>query len=204
MFAGPNHNSIMEKTAKDTPSFSPNSRQAWRQWLEANHRSQQSVWLVYYKKKSGVPSISYSDAVDEALCFGWIDSTKKTIDHETFTQFFCKRKPRSVWSTINKEKVQRLTEAGLMTEAGYESINIAQQNGSWIILDVAETLLIPEDLETAFEAHAGSKDFFLGLSKSTRKAILQWLVLAKQAATRQKRILEIAVLAGQGQKPKQF
>lgn len=91
-----------------------------------------------------------------------------------------------------------------MTEAGHESINTAQQNGSWVILDAAETLFIPEDLETAFEAQAGSKDFFLSLSKSTRKAILQWLVLAKQAATRQKRIHEIAVLAGQGQKPKQF
>ncbi|GAA3932562.1 hypothetical protein GO495_16555 [Chitinophaga oryziterrae] len=189
---------------KGIATFCPAGRQDWRQWLKENHHSKQSVWLVYYKKRSGVPTITYSDAVDEALCFGWIDSTKKSIDSETFMQFFCKRKSNSVWSKINKGKVQRLIEEDLMTQAGYESIETAKQNGWWTILDNVEELKIPNDLQTAFKAKSGSKDFFLSLSKSVRKSILQWLVLAKRPETRQKRICEIAELAAQKLKPKQF
>lgn len=192
----------MEK--KETETFCPASRQQWRQWLEENHRSQQAVWLVYYKKKSNVASITWSEAVDEALCFGWIDSKAQAVDDEKFMQFFSRRKPKSVWSKINKEKIQRLMAEGLIAPAGYESIEIAKQNGSWAILDEVEELILPNDLEIEFDTKPGSKDFFLSLSKSVRKAMLQWLVLAKQPETRQKRIKEIAELAAQKQKPKQF
>lgn len=194
----------MAKEENEVETFCPTSRQAWRQWLQENHQSKQSIWLVYYKTKSNVPSISYNHAVDEALCFGWIDSTKKTLDEDRFMQFFCKRKPKSGWSKINKAKVQQLTEDGLMAPAGYESVATAQQNGSWAIFDEAETLQMPADLEQGLQSLPGSMDFFLSLSKSVRKAILQWLVLAKRAETRQKRILEIAELAAQRKKPKQF
>src|SRR5690606_6914303 len=112
----------------------------------------------YYKKKSIFPSLSWSEAVDEALCFGWIDSTKKTIDDFSFMQFFSKRKPKSNWSKINKEKVQQLIDSKRMTIAGYESVEAAKQNGSWTILDEVEELLIPNDLECALEKHNGSKD----------------------------------------------
>ena len=169
-----------------------------------NHASKQSVWLVYHKIKSNVPSISWSQAVDEALCFGWIDSTARPIDDQTFMQFFCKRKPKSVWSKINKAKVERLISEGLMTQAGFDSIEKAKDNGSWIILDEVEAFKIPKDLMTAFKAQRGSKPFFLSLSKSVQKSILQWLVVAKKTETRQKRIDEIALLAGQKRKPKQF
>jgi uncharacterized protein YdeI (YjbR/CyaY-like superfamily) len=189
---------------KEIETFCPASRQAWRLWLQENHISKQSVWLVQYKMKSGKPTISWSEAVDEALCFGWIDSTRKTLDHETFIQFFCKRKPKSVWSKINKAKVQRLIDEGLMMQAGYDSVERAQKNGSWAMLDHVEELTVPEDLETVFNTNPGSKDFFSGLSKSARKSILQWLVLAKRPETRQKRINEIAELAAQRLKPKQF
>lgn len=189
---------------KEIKTFYPASRQEWRQWLQENHLLEQSIWLIQYKMKSDKPSISWSESVDEALCFGWIDSTRKSIDHETFMQFFCKRKPRSVWSKINKAKVERLVEEGLMAPAGYESIETAKQNGSWSILDVVEELQIPEDLEAAFLAQPGAMDFFLGLSKSVRKSILQWVVMAKRMETRQKRIGEIAELAGRRLKPKQF
>jgi uncharacterized protein YdeI (YjbR/CyaY-like superfamily) len=194
-----------EKTdEKEIETFYPASQQDWRRWLQENHRSKQAVWLIYYKKKTGVPSITWSDAVDEALCFGWIDSTARPIDDEKYMQFFCKRKPNSVWSKINKEKVQRLLEQGLIAEAGFESINTAKKNGSWTILDHVEELIIPEDLDAAFGSYPGSKDFFLSLSKSIRKAMLQWLVLAKQQVTRQKRVMEIAAHASQKLKPKQF
>ena len=189
---------------KDIETFCPTSPQEWRLWLKENHNLKQSVWLIYYKKKSDIPSVTYNAAVDEALCFGWIDSTRKSLGPETFMQFFCKRKPNSVWSKVNKEKVQRLITEGLITEAGYESIEIAKQNGSWTILDDVEELKIPEDLEKEFKTKPGSMAFFLSLSKSVRKSILQWLVLAKQPATRQKRIYEIAELAALKLKPKQF
>lgn len=182
----------------------PASRQEWRNWLLENHRFRQSVWLVYYKVKSGNPTVKYSDAVDEALCFGWIDSKAKPIDDSSFMQFFSKRKARSVWSKINKEKVERLIADDLMTDAGFESIAIAKQNGSWSILDTAESLEIPDDLEAEFHKNPDSKDYFLSLSRSDKRNILQWLVLAKRIETRQKRIAEIVELAGQRQKPKQF
>lgn len=189
---------------KEIETFCPASQQDWREWLTANHSSKQSVWLVYHKKKSKMPSISWNQAVDEALCFGWIDSTARPIDDERFMQFFCKRKTTSVWSKINKGKVHRLIADGLMTAAGYKSIEIAKQNGSWTILDEVEELTIPQDLEREFKLNPGSKHFFLSLSKSVMKAILQWIVLAKRPETRQNRITEVAELAARKLKPKQF
>ncbi len=189
---------------EEIATFCPASKQDWRQWLEANHHLKQSVWLVYYKKKSNVPSITHSDAVDESLCFGWIDSIRKSFDNETFIQFFCRRKPNSGWSKINKGKVQRLIDEGLMMQAGYKTIETAKQNGSWSILDDVEELKTPKDLEKEFKTKPGSKDYFLSLSKSVRKSILQWIVLAKRPETRQNRISEIAELAAQKKKPKQF
>lgn len=189
---------------KEIETFCPANIQEWRIWLKENHILKQSVWLVYYKKKSGIPTVTYSDTVDEALCFGWIDSKAKPLDEEKSMRFFCKRKPNSVWSKVNKGKVQRLIDEGLMTQAGYDCIEIAKQNGSWAILDDVEELKIPEDLDQAFKTQRGSKSFFLSLSKSVRKSILQWLVLARQSSTRQKRISEIAALAARKLKPKQF
>lgn len=187
---------------KEIETYCPKSQTEWRQWLEKNHQSKQSVWLIYYQKKSTIPSLSWSEAVDEALCFGWIDSTRKTIDEFSFMQFFSKRKPKSNWSKINKEKVQQLIDNGKMTKIGYESIETAKQNGYWTILDEVEELIIPKDLEIVLEEHKGSKDYFLSLSKSTRKIILSWIVLAKQQETRQKRIDEVVVSAEQNLKPK--
>ncbi len=182
--------------------FHPKSQAAWRRWLEKNHLSTQAVWLVFYNKKSELKSITWSEAVDVALCFGWIDSKKVRIDEETAHQWFSKRKPKSTWSKINKEKVEKLIEQGLMTEAGFRSIETAKQNGSWTILDEVEELIIPADLEAGFAGKLNAKDFFMGLSKSVRKMILAWLVFAKTADTRQKRIDEIIESAGQNLKPK--
>lgn len=189
---------------EETEIFYPASIAEWRNWLERNHSLKQSVWLVQYKKASLIPSVSWSDAVDVALCFGWIDSKKVAVDKEKSHQFFSKRKAKSTWSKINKEKVTKLIEAGLMAEAGYKSIEIAKQNGSWTLLNDVDNLMVPADLEKAFSLHKGSKDHFDTFSKSSRKAILQWLILAKLPATRQKRLNEIAELAGQNLKPKQF
>lgn len=188
----------------DLETFYPANPQEWRQWLKENHKIKASILLVCYKKNTNVPSITHSEAVDEALCFGWIDGTRKSLDTDRFVQFFCKRKPISTWSKVNKAKIQKLIDAGLMTQAGLDSIEIAKQNGSWTILDDVEEVIIPDDLDEMFKRYIGSKDFFLSLSRSARKQLLQWLVLAKRPETRQKRIQEIAELAGQKVKPKQF
>ena len=185
-------------------TFYPKSKSDWRNWLQEHHLSKTGIWVIFYKKKSGKSTISWSESVDEALCFGWIDSLKKSLDEERSIQFFSKRKPKSTWSKINKEKIKFLAENNLITKAGLESIEIAQQNGSWTILDEVENLTIPKDLELALKNNSGAEEYFYNLSKSTKKGMLQWLVLAKRPETREKRITEIAFLASQKQKPKQF
>lgn len=182
---------------KEVEVFYPANRAAWRKWLETNHLSCQAVWLVFYTKKSGKSTITWAEAVEEALCFGWIDSKKIKIDEEKAHQFFSKRKPKSTWSKINKAHVQRLVAEGQMTAVGLQCIETAKQNGFWNILDSVEALIIPEDLEVAFTTHPTAKDFFLGLSKSAKKVHLQRLVLAKRPETRQKRIAAILALANQ-------
>ncbi|MES2807345.1 MAG: YdeI/OmpD-associated family protein [Bacteroidota bacterium] len=188
----------------NTETFYPKSRKEWRKWLIKNHATKQSVWVVMYKKASDKPSISWTEAVDEAICFGWIDSLKKSVDEESSIQFFSRRMATSAWSKINKDKVERLVKDGLMTEAGQATIDIAKQNGTWTLLDEVELLIIPDDLETALKKHPGAKDFFMSLSKSIKKMMLQWVTFAKRTETRENRINEIAELAAQGKKPKQF
>jgi uncharacterized protein YdeI (YjbR/CyaY-like superfamily) len=179
----------MEK--KEVETFYAASRRHWRQWLQKNHAKKQSVWLIMYKKDAGVPTLSWADAVEEALCFGWIDSTRRTLDDEKFIQYYTKRKPKSVWSKINKEKVKQLIEQGLMAEAGLKSIQIAKKNGSWTALNDVEAMKIPAELEAKFKSAPGSKDRFLSLSKSVRKAMLYRLMHARRPETLQKRIEEI-------------
>ena len=189
-------------TNKEYESLLVLSVREWRDWLERNHAEKQSIWLIQYKKHSGMPSVSWSEAVDEALCFGWIDSTKRPIDEEKYMQYYGKRKANSTWSKVNKEKVKKLIAEGRMSSAGLESIKIAKQNGTWSLMDSVEALVIPDDLEEAFKTRPGSRDFFLGLSKSAKKSILHWLMMAKRPETRQKRIKETVESAGQNLKPK--
>lgn len=189
---------------KDVEEYCPYDKKDWRKWLELYHNKKEAVWLIFYKKKSPNYNLSWSESVDEALCFGWIDSTKRTIDTEKYKQYFSKRKAKSNWSKINKDKVKTLIEQGLMEEEGYKSIEIAKENDSWTILDEVETLVIPEDLKEEFANYKGSMEYFDSLSKSTKKILLHWVVSAKIKETRQKRILEIAENASKNLKPKQF
>jgi uncharacterized protein YdeI (YjbR/CyaY-like superfamily) len=182
----------------------PASRQHWRTWLQEHHHQQQSVWLVYYKKNSSTPTLTWSEAVDEALCFGWIDSQAKPIDNERYRQFFSRRKPKSGWSRVNKEKIQRLIAEGQMTQAGFDSIEIAKQNGAWTLLDDVEALTIPADLEQELQKRPTARSYFLALSKTDKRNLLQWLVLAKRPVTRQNRIAAIVDLADKQLKPTLF
>ena len=189
---------------KDIEDYCPSDKQDWRKWLELNHNKKKAVWLIFYKKKSPNYNLSWSESVDEALCFGWIDSTKKTIDTEKYIQYFSRRKVKSNWSRINKVKVKTLIEQELMKEEGYKSIEIAKENGSWTFLDEVEALLIPEDLKEEFENYKGSIEYFDSLNKSAKKILLYWIVSAKRKETRQKRVLETAENASKNLKPKQF
>lgn len=191
-------------TREELETISPTNRLEWRQWLEKHHKDKNAIWLIYFKKSSGNPTISYDDAVEEALCFGWIDSIAKKVDEKRHMQYFSKRKPKSVWSKINKAKIERLIDEGLMTPAGLACVEIAKANGSWTILDDVEALIIPADLESAFQASPKAYDFFKGLSKSNKQMMLGWLKLAKKPETRQRRIEELIEQGEQGKKPKQF
>jgi uncharacterized protein YdeI (YjbR/CyaY-like superfamily) len=159
----------MLKFEERLEKISATSRQEWREWLEKNHQSSIGVWLVYYKVKSRKPSIQYNEAVKEALCFGWIDSKVKSLDEERYMQIFTPRKPKSVWSKLNKQYIEELIEQGLMTLAGLEKIETAKQDGSWNKLDAIENLVIPIDLQKALEANEAAQQNFAAFSRTAKK-----------------------------------
>ncbi|MEA5565125.1 YdeI/OmpD-associated family protein [Anabaena sp. UHCC 0399] len=183
-------------------TFHAPNRQAWREWLENNHQNYIGMWLIYYKVKSGKPSIKYSEAVKEALCFGWIDSKVKSLDADRYMQIFTPRKSKSVWSKLNKQYIAELIEQNLMTEAGLAKITVAKQDGSWTSLDAIEALIIPDDLQQALAANADANQYFTAFSNSTKKNILSWIANAKRPETRMKRIEQTINSATQNKNPK--
>lgn len=191
-------------SAEEIESYCPSDQQEWRDWLKQNHSRQGSVWLILYKINSEKFNLSWSDAVDEALCFGWIDSTRRPINEEKFMQFFSQRKPKSNWSRINKEKVEKLIADGKMSEAGINSIEVAKENGSWTFLDDIEDLVIPPDFATELAAHSVANEFYQNLSKSIKKQILYWLASAKREETRRKRLQTIISEMNQQKVPNGF
>ena len=172
------------------------TREEWRNWLEKNHNKETEIWLIFYKVKVQKESIKYEDAVEEALCFGWIDSTVKRIDNEKHMQRYTPRKAKSNWSASNKSRVKRLIKKGLMTEFGLKAIKIAKQNDSWNKLDNIETRLeIPEKLKYFFKTNNKAKELFEKLFPSRKKQIIWWIESAKRNETRDKRVKDsIAIL----------
>lgn len=180
---------------KGIQTFHARTRKEWRKWLEKNHQSAKSVWLIIYKKGSNTPSVYYPEAVDEALCFGWIDSTPNKRDDGSYYQFFAKRNPKSNWSKVNKQKVAVLIEEGLMQPAGYQMIEIAKENGTWTALDEVENIILPADLQESFSKNKTAFNHWNTFSRSSKRGILEWIVNAKKPETRQKRIDETVSLA---------
>jgi uncharacterized protein YdeI (YjbR/CyaY-like superfamily) len=176
-------------------TFHAKTRKEWRNWLEKNHQSEKSIWLIIYKKESETPSIYYPEAVDEALCFGWIDSKPNKRDENSYYQFFSKRNPKSNWSKVNKEKVSILMEQGLIHSSGLKMIEIAKQNGTWTALDEVENITIPDDLKALFLNNKTAYDNWEKFSRSSKRGILEWIMNAKKTETRQKRIEETVQLA---------
>ncbi len=185
-------------------TFHATSQKEWRKWLQKNHATEKSVWLIIYKKESGVKSVYYPEAVDEALCFGWIDSKPNKRDAESYYQFFSVRNPKSNWSKVNKAKVERLLIAGQMTEAGQKMIDLAKQNGTWSALDEVEEAVLPADLQKLFDKSKTAFKNWSAFPPSARKGILQWILGAKTNETRQKRIDETVALAAKNVRANQY
>lgn len=183
----------------------PKSRNAWRQWLQKNHRTSEGIWWIYYKKASGKARVTYEEAVEEALCFGWIDSLPRKLDAERAMLKFTPRKPKSVWSELNKKRVMQLIKSNLMTPAGLASIEEAKKNGSWETLNTsdqqANTNTLPADLEKALKKNKKAYDNFIGFSISYRRQFLYWIDSAKRPETRAARITQTVLMATANKKP---
>jgi uncharacterized protein YdeI (YjbR/CyaY-like superfamily) len=172
----------------DLPRRAFQNREELHDWLRENHRASAGIYLIYFKKGSGKESVTYEEAVEEALSFGWIDSTAHSIDRDRYMQLFTPRKIGSSWSRINKERVGRLISEGRMTPAGMEKVEAAKKDGSWESLDAIENLAVPSDLREALSEYPGAFLVFIGLPASTRKNIVRWVESAKRFETRKKRI----------------
>ena len=166
-------------------------RKGWRKWLQKNHAKLPGIWLVYYKKTSGKPRVEYAEAVEEALCFGWIDTTMRPLDDERYMQLFTPRKPKSEWSKLNKERVEKMIAAGLMTNAGLEKIEISKANGHWERMDHVYALQPPDDLAKLLNRNKKALAYFNNLKVTNKKYILHWLSNAKREETRRQRLQEI-------------
>ncbi len=181
----------------------PGTREAWRNWLTENHTQTAPIWLIYDKVSAGNCRLTYDEAVEEALCFAWIDSKVNTLDATRFKQVFSPRKPNSTWSKVNKWRVEVLIAQGLMMPPGLAKIERAKQNGTWTVLDAIEELIVPPDLMEALAENATARNYFEKFSPSSKKVILYWIQSAKRPETRQKRIEETVRLAGQNIKANQ-
>jgi uncharacterized protein YdeI (YjbR/CyaY-like superfamily) len=178
-------------------TFHAKTRKDWRDWLEKNHESEKSILLVIYKKECNTPSVYYPEAVDEALCFGWIDSKPNKRDEDSYYQFFSKRNVKSNWSKVNKDKVSKLIKEGLMYSSGLKMIELAKKSGTWNALDEVESLKIPEDLDDLFQKKRIALQNWEAFPPSSKRGILEWILNAKKKETREKRIEETVRLAAE-------
>jgi uncharacterized protein YdeI (YjbR/CyaY-like superfamily) len=193
----------MPATPRDEfPQVSARDRAEWRAWLAEHHASAPGVWLVYLKKGSGQASVRYDEAVEEALCFGWIDSVTRTLDAARYQQVFTPRKRRSPWSQSNKERVARLSAQGLMAPAGLAAVEVAQHDGTWTMFDGIESLPMPDDLAAALSDNPAAQSHFAAFSSAVRQQALWWIADAKRAETRQRRIAQVVSAAAENRNPR--
>lgn len=190
----------------ETPpnSTHPLTLAEWRAWLEQNHTRTEGIWLISYKKATGKPRFDYAEAVEQALCFGWIDSKGNKLDDERSMLWFAPRKAGTGWSKPNKERIERLIATGQMAPAGLAKIEKAKADGSWVALDAIEALEIPPDLAVVLNDNPPAADNFAAFPRSVKRGILEWISNAKTAATRTKRITETATLAAENKRANQW
>ncbi len=182
----------------------PLTRGAWRVWLSEHHETADNVWFVYYKKATGKPVVTYDESVEEALCFGWVDSLPRKLDDERSMLYFAPRKSGSNWSRLNKERIARLEAEGKMSASGSVLVEQAKRDKSWNALDDVEDLIVPDDLAAALADAPPARAHWDAFPPSTRKGILEWILNAKRPTTRQKRIDETTRLAQQNKRANQW
>jgi uncharacterized protein YdeI (YjbR/CyaY-like superfamily) len=171
--------------------FTPPSRSDWRAWLASHPDRREGLWIVYRKKSSGLEGPIYDDLVEEALCFGWIDSQARRVDDDRMMQWFSRRRPGGLWSALNKQRIERLVAEGLMTEQGQAAIDAAKADGSWSQTDEVDALMAPPDLETALAAASDARAAYEALPDTVKKQHLWWVHSAKRSTTRAERIEEL-------------
>ena len=184
----------------DLKLFQPKSRKAWRAWLEKHYASSPGIWLVYAKKHTTIPSLTYNDAVEEALCFGWIDSLTHPIDDSLYKQIFTPRKAKSAWSAVNRKRAERLIEAGVMTPAGLALIAAAKKSGLWKAHAAAESLTLPPELKNALDGDPAAKKNWPNYTESQRKMFLYMVNGAKRPETRARRVARVVDIVSSGVK----
>jgi uncharacterized protein YdeI (YjbR/CyaY-like superfamily) len=182
------------------PIYHPETRAAWRAWLAANHATHRGVWLAAWRRGVDRPVVPYSDTVEEALCFGWIDSTANVLDERRSLQLMTPRKPKSSWTRLNRERVARMEAAGLLTDAGRRAVAVAQANGYWSLMDQVEDLREPDDLAAALDAVPAARTHWDAFPPSARKPLLWWVITAAKPETRARRIERIVTEAEQGRR----
>ena len=182
------------------PQFYAKNHAVWRRWLEQNHAGASEVWLVFYKKHTGKPCASYNDAVEEALCFGWIDGIKRRIDDERYAFRFTPRNPNSNWSPSNIKRVTNLIAEGRMTAAGMRLVEAAKASGAWAAALKPRVFEMPAELKEALAANKEAGAFFESLPPSQKKQFIGWIASAKRPETRQKRLQKAMALLAEGKR----
>jgi uncharacterized protein YdeI (YjbR/CyaY-like superfamily) len=189
------------KNGSETDVVSFASSKEWRKWLAANHATSNGVWLRIFKKDSGEKTVTYAEAVEEALCYGWIDGQKNKYDDTSFIQKFTPRRPKSIWSKINTDKAERLIVEGKMEKAGILQVELAKADGRWQqAYDSPKDMQVPEDFLQQLSKNKKAKAFFEGLNKANQYAIAWRLQTAKKPETREKRLKEILQMMREGKK----
>ena len=180
---------------KDIKTFYARNRTEWRKWLAKNHQSEKSVWLIIYHKSSPTPSVYHDEAVEEAICFGWIDSIAHKRDDESKYQFFAIRKPKSNWSKINRDRAEKMIKEKRIKPAGQATIDLAKKTGTWTALVDVQNSVIPPDLQKAFNRNKAAFKNFNAFPPSSKRIILEWILNAKRPETRLQRIIQTVELA---------
>lgn len=181
----------MSRAVPSLPKVQPRSRRQWRAWLQKNHDRSSGILLVFAKKHTGEPTVTYNEAVEEALCYGWVDSTKYPLDANFYMHVFTPRTSKSIWSALNRERAARMIEQKLMTAAGLKAIDVAKHSGAWTGRAAAETLTVPPELQKALNANAAAKNGWLALTPAQRKMFLYYVHDAKRAETRAARVASV-------------
>jgi len=186
------------------PTYQATSAADWRAYLASHHDKLANTWLIIYKKGSDVASLTYEEARDEALCYGWVDSKPNKRDTESYYLFFAKRNAKSNWSRVNKKRIAALEKAGKLALPGREMVAEAKRRGTWDALNEVEDLIVPEDLAIEFNKYNKARSYWDNFPPSVRRGILEWIFNAKRAPTRSKRIAETAEMASRNQRANQY